>query len=934
MATTLDLTTSGSFGTIGGAAFTTGQVLSGTGVFDTFLRVQHTGAEEGYNGDAAPQYDESDSHTHSILLADVPIVIGDGSNGTAEGVAYREFLFDANEAQSSTGRFLSLDRLQIWQNEAGNLTSFTPDAGFAGVHTNYLAYDLDAGSDNWIGINSALSSGSGRSDLRILIPDSYFINDAAHRYVTLYSAFGEQGGAWSAGSGFEEWGLGQTSGVSSALSVHKTATVDGGTADTAGEVITYAITVSNVGSLALTGVTVTDPAAPDLAPVLNGAFNAGDLNNDGILNPGEAWQYSASYTVTQADLDSNGGGRGAINNTVTADTDQTAAVSASTSTLVEQRRSVALVKNADVSSVAAAGDVIVYTVGVTNTGNQALTGAVVTDPNATQVTPILDFSAPVPGTQALLAGVLNGDYNLGDLNENGFEDPGETFVFVNAGDTDQNGTEDPGEEFLFANIGDLNANGIQDPGEAFQYYNAGDLDRDGFENGGEVFQYVVSDELAWVDANEDRYNDGDTNADGILNPGETWRFTGTHVLTQSEIDNGGLVDPNLTLINTASVSTNEATVGSGSTSVAIVQDPRLVVTKTALVAGDDQDVDSPADDITYTITVLNDGNMTLTGVALSDSLLTLGAPTESGGSGTNGDGLLDVGETWTYTAAYDVTQADMDNGGEVDSALTIANLVSVSTDQGAGGSAGANVTVSQAPIITLAKTASVPGGTADSAGEVIAYAITVSNTGNMTLTDVVVTDAGVTNLAAVDIDEDGFNDGDGNGDGKLDVGETWSYTAEHTVTAAELAAGGTLTNTASVTTHQGASASDSASVTVVPPPVAEMTFVMTALGYHDTNPNGFLDAGDTIDYAFLITNSGDVVLHDIGVVDLDGEMALVGMTIPELAVGLSDSSYTATYVVTAADVASGLVENTTVATADEAGASSTASTLLADLFML
>ena len=40
----------------------------------------------------------------------------------------------------------------------------------------------------------------------------------------------------------------------------------------------------------------------------------------------------------------------------------------------------------------------------------------------------------------------------------------------------------------------------------------------------------------------------------------------------------------------------------------------------------------------------------------------------------------------------------------------------------------------QSPSIVLDKTATVPGGTADTAGEVISYAITVTNDGNMTLT--------------------------------------------------------------------------------------------------------------------------------------------------------------------------------------------------------
>ena len=126
----LDLTTDDSFGVINFAVFQTGENQSaGTGIFNPFVQLQHTGTEEGYNTDARPQFDEKTAvnHNHSVLLADVPIVIGDGANGTLEGVAYREFLLDLNEMN---GGYISLDALQIWQEESGSLTNFTPRLRF------------------------------------------------------------------------------------------------------------------------------------------------------------------------------------------------------------------------------------------------------------------------------------------------------------------------------------------------------------------------------------------------------------------------------------------------------------------------------------------------------------------------------------------------------------------------------------------------------------------------------------------------------------------------------------------------------------------------------------------------------------------------------------------------------------------------------------
>ena len=159
MSGTVDLTTSGSFGAIGDAIFTTDTTHSaGTGGFNTFVQLQHKGTEQGYNTNASAQFDEKNSHVHNhaLLLADVPIFFGDGSNGTIEGVAYREFKLDINEAS----RFLSLDTLQIWQEDAGNLTNFNSDgSGFGG--DGHLVYDMDAGGDAWVALNGGLSSGSG-----------------------------------------------------------------------------------------------------------------------------------------------------------------------------------------------------------------------------------------------------------------------------------------------------------------------------------------------------------------------------------------------------------------------------------------------------------------------------------------------------------------------------------------------------------------------------------------------------------------------------------------------------------------------------------------------------------------------------------------------------------------------------------------------------
>ena len=1062
----VDLTFDGASGTINGGVFMTGTFQAGPTTFSSFLEVRHDGTEQGYNTNGTLQYNTLDTQnsTHSILLANVPIVIGDGSQGTIEGVAYREFRLNIGEAGTNK-QFLSLDAFQIWQEESGNLTNFTPGTGFAGTHTNYLAYNLDAGADRWVALKEQPANGNGadQTEFTVLIPDSAFINDPSHRYITLYSQFGVQTG-YAADSSSEEWGLSVNStGPTPAMTVHKTATVDGGTANHAGEVISYAITVANVGDVDLTSVTVTDPSVTNLAGVLSSGFNVGDANHDNKLSQGETWQYTASHTVTQSDIDTLGNGTGLIQNTVTADTAETSPVSASASVVVENGASVDLTKTANVTSVDSAGDVITYTLTVENTGNTTLSPVQVNDSDVNITTPIVDPNAPILGAP-LLAQVLNGDYNVGDTNQNGVQDPGETFVFVNAGDTNQNGILDPGETFLFANIGDTNQNGGEDTGEHFQYYNAGDTNHNGVEDPGETFQFNVDHSAAPVlvggfnagDTNHNgildvgetwqytvsytvtqadidnggvvqpglthddtatvlagsggvtdtdthsvtivqdpratltktatvadgtadaagdvinytitvanagnmtltsvnvtdpsvsnlTYVSGDTDADGKLDVGETWTYTANHTVTQAEIDNGGVVNPALAYDNTASVTTAQGTQnpngdpdanGSASASVPIVQHPHVTLHKTASVA--DGTANAAGDVINYAIAVTNDGNMTLTGAVVSDPSVSGLAAVLSGGfnaGDTNHDGKLGLGETWQYTANHTVTQADIDNGGVVNPALAYSNTASVTTDQGASGSDSASVPLVQSPHVTLDKAATVPGGTADTAGEAISYAISVHNDGNMTLTGVSVTDPLVSDLAAVQ--SGGFNAGDTNHNSKLDLGETWQYTASHTVTQTELDTnnGGTgvIQNTASVSTNQGASSSDSTSVTVVPtPPLTySMTIAKTAMGYIDNNNDNTADTGDTLVYHIVVTNTGTGTQTNVQVGDPDATVTITpGALIASLAPG-ADFTWTADYTITGADVSAGYHNNEAVANSDFGNAvTGTVHTILAGL---
>ena len=156
----------------------------------------------------------------------------------------------------------------------------------------------------------------------------------------------------------------------------------------------------------------------------------------------------------------------------------------------------------------------------------------------------------------------------------------------------------------------------------------------------------------------------------------------------------------------------------------------------------------------------NSGNVTLSGVAVTDQVESSGVTYATLVSGdTNGDGKLDVTETWTYSASYVLTQADLDGRGGGDGDLD--NTATADTNETSPKSADFAVPLVYNPDLTITKTGTVADGSANAEGDVINYSIVVDNSGNVTLSGVAVTDqvesSGATNATLVS--------GDINGDG-------------------------------------------------------------------------------------------------------------------------------------------------------------------------
>ena len=323
----------------------------------------------------------------------------------------------------------------------------------------------------------------------------------------------------------------------------------------------------------------------------------------------------------------------------------------------------------------------------------------------------------------------------------------------------------------------------------------------------------------------------DPNSNGTLDVGETWRWTGSYTLQQGDLDTAGGGDNDLD--NTATVSSDQLPDAIVSEEVPIVATAELTIVKTGTLNDDDGTTgQSAGDTVDYTVTVQNTGNITVSGVAVADPLVTLAFDGNDAGS----DGVITPGETWTYTGSYVLTQADLDSNGGGDGNLD--NTVTVSSAELADQTASHSIPLAPAPGISIAKSADITGVSAP--GDDVVYTITATNTGNVTLSNVVVTDT-VTTPNTITC-------------ATLAPQAACVLTGNYTVTAADYINGG-VTNTADVTSDEG----ENDSTTITTPLTASPGLTVSKA----VAPASVSAAGAALAYTVTIENTGNVPLTGV-----------------------------------------------------------------------
>jgi len=409
-----------------------------------------------------------------------------------------------------------------------------------------------------------------------------------------------------------------------------------------------------------------------------------------------------------------------------------------------------------------------------------------------------------------------------------------------------------------------------------------------------------------------------------LSPGEAQTFTATYVLSQADIDNMAAASDSTTAVDNTATATGTPVIGTlppiaaSTVETGVVASPELELVKTSLAP-------SPAavgSLVNYQFSLTNTGNVTITNPVINDAQCQSPGATLSFASGyDSGDAgqvaSLDVGETWAFSCSYALLQSDIDAGTVQNTATAVgqqpngSNVTDVSDsnnapDQpGAGDDDPTNTPIERLPSWTVVKSTS---STPENVGDTLVYDFTVDNTGNTSISNVVVSDAKCSaspSLIGGDIDNNNV----------LTPNEIWTYRCTSIgVTQIEVD-NGVVNNSVTVsgTPPTGTSLAPATNAIATPiPSDPVVSVVKTALA--PTVGLGVLaaatDADDTITYRFAVTNDGNVTLNSITVNDdqptfngvtgtgvLSAAMCPVTILIPN-----QSTTCTATYMLTQEDI--------------------------------
>ncbi|MFE4975801.1 hypothetical protein ACFRAR_27320 [Kitasatospora sp. NPDC056651] len=668
----------------------------------------------------------------------------------------------------------------------------------------------------------------------------------------------------------------------------------------AGEKVTYGFRVTNTGNVTLKDVKITEGAFTGSGKLDPVACPSGAAS----LAPGASVLCTATYTVTQADVDA-----GSVKNSATAtgtppSGEPPVSPPSETTVTAPNEPGLSVVKTASSSrpDKLVVGENVAYTFEVKNTGNVTLKDVKVTEGEFTghgQLSPVTcptaEAASLAPGASMTCTAtypVTQADVDAGSVKNSatatGTPPKGEPPV-------------SPPSEVIVPSPSDPKLTVVKTSST------------DKLVTGEKITYGFAVTNTGNVTLKDVKVTEGEFTGHGKLDPltcpaeaaslapGSAVTCTATYTVTQADVDAGSVRN---SATATGTPPHGEPPVSPPSeTTVSTKDEPGLSVVKTSstgtLVAGEE---------ITYRFEVKNTGNLTLNDVKVNEGEFTGSGRLSPVTCPTAEASSLAPGATMTCTATYTVTQTDIDAG-------TVRNTATATGTPPRGEPpvsppSETTVTTTDEPGLSVVKTGH--SGKPDElvVGERVTYDFAVTNTGNVTLKNVKVTEGEFTGhgkLDPVDCPADQAS--------SLAPGASMTCTAAYTVTQADVDAGSIRNSaTATGTPPRGEPPVSPPSETVVPAPEKP------ALAVVKTSSTGRLVAGEEITYKFAVTNTGNVTLKDVKVTEgpFTGHGKLSPVVCPkDAAASLAPNATvlcTATYTVTQADVDAGSVKNSATAT--------------------
>jgi uncharacterized repeat protein (TIGR01451 family) len=632
-----------------------------------------------------------------------------------------------------------------------------------------------------------------------------------------------------------------------------------------GQTITFSFLVTNSGNVTMSGVSVND-ALPGLSAV---------SCPQAALDAGKGETCTATYVTTQADLD-----QGSVFNTASAQGDPpgsgtpiSSPPSDSTVTAT-QTASLTLAKSALPTTFGGPGQTITYRYLVTNTGNVTMSAIKINDalPGLSAIScPQAALDAGQSETCTATYVTTQADVDAGKIVNSATaqgDPPGSTTpVDSPPSQTTVSATGTFSGGLTVAKSASPST--FSGPGQTITFRFL--VTNTGIQT---VSAISVNDQLPGISTV--------SCPDPVLGPGRSETCTATYVTTQADVD-AGSVHNSATAQGTPPGSTTPEISPPSEVTVPATQTPGFTLSKSASPST----FSGPGQTITFSFLVTNSGNVTMDSIKIDDSLPGLSAVMCP-------QAVLDVGQSETCTGTYVTTQADVDAGKIVNSASVQGNPPGSDTPVESSPS-GTTVTASQASELTLAKSASPM--TFSGPGQTITYSFLVTNTGNVTMSDITISD-GLPGLSAIDCPE-------------LDLaaGKSQTCTATYVTTQEDIDAGSVVNAATALGDPPGsqtAVSSPPSQVTVTGRPRPALTVVKSA------SPTTYTGPGQTIGFRFLVTNSGNVTMRNIKIDDALPGLSPVSCPQSTLTVGQSETC-TGTYVTTQADVNAGKVVNSATA---------------------